>query len=165
MADEEPTITLTQLQAAVGMRAAAYGHVFDVLRERFDSETAVDILGEATYRLGIDMGETFESFGPSDVRGLLSAFLAGIPGRDDLFAPEVAKDDSDGFEIRFHRCPLKDFWVANGRSEEDVKDLCRAAGRIDAGLFGRAGFTFKGETWSPGREGCCILRVVPGTQS
>ncbi len=162
MSDQKPTITLEQLQGAVGMRASAYAHVFDVLSERYDTETAVEVLGEATYRLGLEMGERFETFGPSDVRGLLTAFLAGIPGRDDLFQPEITKDETDGFEIRFHRCPLKDFWVANGRSETDVQNLCRAAGRIDAALFGRAGFVFKGETWSPGRNGCCILRVEPG---
>ena len=38
----------------------------------------------------------------------------------------------------------------------------RFAGAIDVKLFERAGFTFAGETWQPGRSGCCLLKVRPG---
>jgi len=157
------TVTLEQLRAAVNMRAAAYGHIFDVLKERFGTEQAVELLGEATKRLGVNMGATFAEFGPADTIGLCDAFLAGIPGRDELFAPEVIERSEDQMEVQFHRCPLKDFWVADGGSETDVEQLCRAAGRIDGGLFETAGFVFKGKTWKPGQDGCCRLIVEPGT--
>lgn len=65
-------------------------------------------------------------------------------------------------EIQIHRRPLKDFWVAVGRSNEEVEQLCRAAGRIDGGPFERAGFVFKGRTWKPGQTGCSRLIVEPG---
>lgn len=162
--DEEPeTVTLEQLRAAVNMRAAAYGHIFDVLAERFGSDEAVALLGEATRRLGTDMGKHFASHGPDDTAGLCDAFLGGIPGRDALFAPEVIERSDTRMEIQFHRCPLKDFWVADGRSDTEVEQLCRAAGRIDGGLFERAGFVFKGRTWKPGQTGCCRLIVEPGS--
>ena len=155
-------VTLAQLRAAVNMRASAYGHIFDVLKERFGVDEAVALLGEATRRLGVDMGAKFETFGPDDVVGLCDAFLGGIPGRDAMFAPEILRQDEVRMEVQFHRCPLKDFWVADGRSEEEVEQLCRAAAQIDGGLFGAAGFTFKGETWKPGQAGCCRLIVEPG---
>ena len=156
------TVSLEQLRAAVNMRASAYGHIFDVLSERFGAEQAVEMLGEATRRLGVEMGAKFQAFGPSDVAGLCDAFLGGIPGRDAMFAPEVLRQDGERMEVQFHCCPLKDFWVADGRSEEQIEQLCRAAGRIDGGLFETAGFTFKGKTWKPGQSGCCRLIVEPG---
>lgn len=159
---EPEAVTLDQLRAAVNMRAAAYGHIFDVLTERFGSEEAVDLLGEATRRLGTDMGKHFASHGPDDTVGLCDAFFGGIPGREALFAPEVIERSDARMEIQFHRCPLKDFWVADGRSDADIERLCRAAGRIDGGLFERAGFVFKGRTWKPGQSGCCRLIVEPG---
>lgn len=160
--NEAPEITYEMLAGAYAMRANFYLEMFDVLRERFDGETAVELIGEATRRLGAEMGKKFSPFGPTDIEGLTDAFLAGIPARDQLFAPEVRKCDAEGMEIQFHNCPLKDNWVAAGRSDTDVEMLCRAAGAIDAGMFGAAGFTFKGETWKPGQTGCCRLVVEPG---
>ena len=74
----------------------------------------------------------------------------------------IKKCDDERLEIQFHRCPLKDTWVEQGRNEEDLELLCKAAGAIDGGLFTRAGFTFKGETWTKGKSGCCLLKVEPG---
>ncbi len=162
-ADTEHNITLDMLKAAFAMRAKAYAHIFDVLREEFGAEKAVELIGESTRRLGADMGEKFEDLGPNNLEGLKTAFLGGIPCASEMFAPEVKKCDDESLEIQFHRCPLKDTWAAQGRSEEDLQLLCKAAGAIDGGLFTRAGFTFKGETWEPGRSGCCLLKVEPGT--
>lgn len=165
MADENtktPEITLAMLKGAFAMRADAYAHMFDVLREEFDAEKAVELIAKSTTRLGKDMGGKFAHLGPANLQGLKDEFLAGIPCADDMFAPEVKKCDDESLEIQFHRCPLKDHWVENGRNDEDVELLCKAAGAIDGGLFTRAGFIFKGETWKPGQEGCCLLKVVPG---
>lgn len=165
MADDsrsEPPVTLDMLKAAFAMRASAYAHVFDVLREEYGADRAVELIARATRRLGDDMGQKFAHLGPADLDGLRDAFLGGIPCADEMFAPEVKRSDDERLEIQFHRCPLKDTWVAQGRSDEDVEMLCRAAGAIDGGLFTTAGFTFKGETWHPGRGGCCLLKVEPG---
>lgn len=159
---ETSEITLEQLSGAYAMRAKFYMHMFDVLRDELGAEKTVALMGEATYRLGADMGEKLKSHGPANIEGLTEQFLNGIPCRDHLFAPEVLKCDSDRMEIQFHRCPLKDNWEDAGRSGEDLELLCRAGGAIDVGMFTAAGFTFKGETWKPGREGCCRLIVEPG---
>jgi len=158
--DEHPALEM--LKGAFAMRADAYGHIYDVLREAFGAERAVELVAKATRRLGEEMGEKYAHLGPHDLCGLKDAFLAGIPCADELFAPEVMKCDSEALKIKFHRCPLKDHWVAKGRNDADVENLCRAAGAIDGGLFTRAGFTFKGKTWTAGQEGCCLLIVEPG---
>lgn len=162
---EEPKVTYQQLAGAYAMRANFYLHMFDVLREAFGAERAVDLIGEATFRLGEQMGQKLKAHGPDNIEGLTEQFLAGIPCRDQLFQPELRRCDAQGMEIQFHRCPLKDTWTAEGREGEELEQLCRAAGRIDAGMFGAAGFTFKGETWAPGKTGCCRLIVEPGPQA
>nr|WP_321511574.1 L-2-amino-thiazoline-4-carboxylic acid hydrolase [uncultured Celeribacter sp.] len=161
-APAKPEITLEQLSGAYAMRAKFYMYMFDVLREEFGGEKAVDLIGEATFRLGEEMGQKLKSHGPANIEALTEQFLAGIPCRDHLFAPELRKCDAEGMEIQFHRCPLKDNWEACGREGDELEMLCRAAGAIDAGMFGAAGFTFKGETWKPGKTGCCRLVVEPG---
>ena len=154
--------TLDMLKGAFAMRADAYGHIYDVLSEEFGAERAVELIARATRRLGEEMGEKFAFFGPDDLCGLKDAFLGGIPCASEMFAPEVKKCDQQSLEIQFHRCPLKDHWVARGRSECDIENLCRAAGAIDGGLFSRAGFKFRGKTWRRGQKGCCLLIVEPG---
>jgi hypothetical protein len=155
-------ITLEMLRGAYSMRAEAYAQFFDVLREEFGAERAVELMSRATRRMGQGMGRKFAGYGPRDLDGLRDAFLGGIPCAADMFAPEIQRSDEERLEIQFHRCPLKDYWVAAGRSDEDLEHLCKVAGAIDDGLFTEAGFTFKGETWKPGRSGCCLLRVEQG---
>ena len=159
---DEPEITLEMLKGAYAMRARAYAHMFDVLREAFGAERAVELIGESTRRLGKDMGGKFAHLGPDNLPGLKEAFIGGIPCAPQMFAPEIRKCDDESMEIQFHRCPLKDTWAADGRNDEDLEHLCKAAGAIDGGLFTEAGFTFKGETWTKGKTGCCLLRVEPG---
>lgn len=150
------------LRRSFAMRAHAYAHIFDVLRERLGETEALAVTMEATERMGRDMGANFAQFGPSDIAGLKDAFLGGIIEGEALFGPEVRKCAADGLEIKFHRCPLKEAWQAQGRSDDDLRALCRMAGAIDRGLFERAGFTFAGATWDKGDSGCCTLRVLPG---
>jgi hypothetical protein len=150
------------LRRSFAMRAAAYAHIFDVLREEFDEATALRLTMKATQRMGEQMGKSFADKGPADLEGLKTAFLGGIIEGEHLFAPEVIRCDGDELAINFHRCPLKEAWVAQGRSDHDVELLCKMAGAIDTGLFTAAGFTFAGTTWKPGEGGCCKLRVLPG---
>lgn len=153
------------LRRSFAMRAHAYAHLFDVLRERLGETEALSVCMEATERMGRDMGTNFAKHGPSDIDGLKTAFLGGIIEGEGLFGPEVTKCAADGLEIRFHRCPLKEAWQAQGRSDADLEALCRMAGAIDRGMFERAGFTFAGTTWSKGESGCCTLRVLPGPRA
>lgn len=166
MADSETSsqhnVTVDQLAGAHAMRAIFYMHMFDVLSEAYSKDKAVELMSQAAYRLGADMGEKLAPNGPDNVKGLTEQFLNNIPCKDQLFAPEVLKCDDDGMEIQFHSCPLKDTWVAVGREGDELAMLCKAAGTIDAGMFEKAGFTFEGKTWLPGQSGCCRLVVKPG---
>ena len=159
------TVPIEWLQRAFAMRAQAYAHVFDVLREKFGVDQALALLSESTRRLGSAMGTRYAEFGPSDLSGLKSAFLGEIPAGDVMFQPEVRRCDAEVLEIQFHRCPLKEAWEATGRPAEDVALLCKAAGAIDQGLFSAAGFVLDGTTWQPGQAGCCLLRVKPGPRA
>lgn len=162
MMTQETMIPISALKAALKMRAAAYGHLFDVMRAELGLEKSLQIGREATRRLGAEIGETYRAFGPDDLPGLAEAFLGAIPGVGELFIPEVVNCDRDELEIYFQKCPLKDAWMEQGRGDEDLAHLCQFAGAIDAGLFTAAGFSFAGETWQPGEPGCCRLRVRPG---
>lgn len=150
------------IRRAFAMRADAYAHLFDVMREKLGTDKALEIGMEATRRMGVEMGKAFAHLGPKDLAGLKDAFLGGIIDGEAMFGPEVVRCDKDELQIYFHRCPLKEAWAAKGRSDEDLALLCRLAGAIDRGLFETAGFTFAGETWKPGEPGCCRLRVLPG---
>lgn len=162
MADKADDNTINLLRRAFAMRAAAYAYMFDTLREELGEEKALELGMKATRRMGEDMGRNFKDYGPGDLNGLKDAFLGGIIEGERMFSPEVRRCDGEELEIYFHRCPLKEAWQEMGRSDEDVRKLCRMAGAIDTGLFTAAGFTFAGETWKPGESGCCRLRVLPG---
>lgn len=159
---EERMVPLAMLKRAFAMRAWAYAYMFDVLREEFGTDRALELLSESTRRMGKDMGGAYEGFGPQDLDGLRDRFLDGIPAGDVMFKPEVLETGGESLEIKFHTCPLKVAWQDMGRSDEDLELLCKAAGAIDGGLFNRAGFTFAGETWKPGETGCCHLKVLRG---
>ena len=163
--NDETMIPMSALRAALKMRAVAYAHMFDVMREHLGEEKAQEIGQEATRRLGQDMGPNFAKFAPNDLNGLKEAFLGGIPGIGELFVPEVVQCDDEELQIYFERCPLKDGWTEMNKSDHDMQQLCKFAGAIDGGLFEAAGFTFAGETWNPGQPGCCRLRVLPGPAS
>lgn len=155
-------VPLEWLRNAFNMRAAAYANMFDVLRDTFGTERAVELVSEATRRMGVTMGARYADLAPGDLAGLRDRFLGGIPAGAEMFAPEVRRCDDDTLEIKFHRCPLKEAWQAMGRSDADLELLCKAGGAIDGGLFKAAGFVFAGETWRPGETGCCRLVVHPG---
>ena len=65
--NDETMIPMSALRAALKMRAVAYAHMFDVMREHLGEEKAQEIGQEATRRLGQDMGPNFAKFAPNDL--------------------------------------------------------------------------------------------------
>ncbi len=116
----------------------------------------------AIYRRGEQVGRIFAPHCPGDMGGLRDAFLRSIPGDDEFFAPEVERRDGSGLDIKVHRCPLLEAWQEAGVPEDDVAKIAVIAGFIDNGTFEGAGFQIHSETWVPGQEGCCCLRIRPG---
>jgi hypothetical protein len=150
------------LVAQMKNRALVYMEVYDVLAAELGETRAEELLTRAIYRRGRAMGKNFAKYGPGDLEGLRTAFLASVPGGQGIFQPEVLKSGGAELEIQLHGCPLKDAWREAGLPEEKVAKLCRIAGAVDKGLFEGAGFRFENRTWTPGAEGCCLLHVECG---
>ncbi len=152
------------LRVAFNARAAAYAHVFDVVRESYGVDKAVEVLSEATRRMGAAAGAKYADLAPDNLRDLKDRFLADVPAADEMFAPEIIQCDDERLVIKFHRCPLREAWQAMGRSDEDTELLCKAGSAVDGGLFRAAGFSFDAENWRPDGDGCCFLKIAPGPE-
>jgi len=150
------------LVAQMKNRALIYLEMYDLLGEELGPARAEALLTKAIYRRGRSAGAALAKFAPADLAGLREAFLAGVPGGEELFRPQVRRDDAECLEIQLHGCPLKDAWREAGLSEEKVATLCRIAGAVDKGLFEGAGFKFENCTWTPGAQGCCFLSIRRG---
>jgi hypothetical protein len=147
------------LIAQMKNRALIYMEMYDVLAGELGGQKAEALLTEAIYRRGRAAGAALARFAPGDLAGLREAFLAGVPGGEEIFRPQVLRSDGEALEIQLHGCPLKDAWREAGLPEDKVATLCRIAGAVDKGLFEGAGFRFENRTWAPGAEGCCFLSI------
>lgn len=150
------------LVAQMKARALFYREIHAVLTEELGEARAEALLTRAIQRRGRAMGAAFARFGPDDLDGLRKAFLGGLPGGEALFSPQVLDGGADALEIQLHACPLKEAWQEAGVAPQEMATLCRIAGAVDKGLFEAAGFRLENRTWTPGAEGCCFLRVLPG---
>lgn len=159
MADDK---TRAELYAAFKNRAMLYHHFYEAAKARLGAEAAAEMMKEAIYQRGLEVGRRFAKHGPADMNGIKDAFLDFIPDGGAMFQPEVKRCDAGGVDIKFHRCPLKEAWQEAGLSGEQIATLCHIAGRVDDGAFAAAGFSFSADTWKPGEEGCCFLHIRPG---
>ncbi len=155
-------VPIETLRAAFNARAMAYAQVFDVIRESDGVERAVEVLGEATRRMGAIAGVRYSDLAPGNLAELKDRFLGDVPAVEEMFAPEIVRLDDERLVIQFHRCPLREAWQAMGRSDEDVELLCRAGSMVDRGVFEAAGFGFEAENWHPGCNDRCFLKISPG---
>ncbi len=161
---DQRTVPIQALLDAFAVRAKAYAHIFDVLSESFGPARAVDLLAEATHRLGAANAGPLAEFAPHDLAGLRLAFLGAMPVPDALFKPEVLREDADHLDIEFHSCPLVKTWKEMGRSDDDIERLCQGARAVDHGLFTGAGFSFVGEGWKrDGGDRCRLHIAAPQT--
>ncbi len=152
----------TQLYGSFKNRAVLYYSIFSELRDEIGAEKAEEIMKRAIYKRGVLKGEKYAAFAPGDMAGLRAAFVGGIPDDGAMFKPEVLRCDSEGLDIKFHGCPLRDAWLEMGLPDEEVATICGIAARIDNGTFEGAGFEFTADTWQPGGDGCCYLHIRPG---
>lgn len=151
---------LAALDGSIRNRALFYKAVFDELRAELGEVRAAGLLRRAIYKRGLEIGKPFARFAPDDFEGLKTAFLAFVPGGDDVFAPKVERCDRDGLELRLGRCPLRDVWQEIGLPQEDIERLCHIAGAVDEGTFTAAGFAISNTTWKQGQPGCCHLTIT-----
>ena len=150
------------LIAQLKNRALIYMEMYDVLSAEVGVARAETLLAAAIFQRGLSAGKALAQYGPDDLEGLKAAFLEGVPGGADLFAPQVLRCDRDHLDMQLHGCPLKDAWREAGLPDEKIATLCRIAGAVDQGLFRGAGFKVENRTWTPGAEGCCALAIRRG---
>jgi hypothetical protein len=84
------------------------------------------------------------------------------PGGGRLFPHRVSRGGDGTVEIAVTRCPMQDAWRDAGIAEGDIATLLphRRAVRPRLASAPR-GCALAAETWRPGREGCCRLRLSP----
>lgn len=150
-----------EVDAAFAARGRVYWHMYATLRDALGAEEAERLVSAAVEAHGRAGGERIFASLPEGTPMQVAAHFLRIASPDwgRLFAHEVRRDEDGRVEIRVLRCPLKDAWVADGRSEAEVETLCRIAGRADWGCFSAAPCAFEAETWTPGRDGCCVLKL------
>lgn len=150
-----------EVDAAFAARGRVYWHMYDTLRQTHGTEEAERLVSAAVEAAGRAAGKRIFASLPDGTPMEVAAHFLRIASPDwgRLFAHEVWQDETGRVEIRVLRCPLKDAWLADGRTEDEVTTLCRIAGRADWGCFSAAPCAFEAETWTPGRTGCCVLKL------
>ena len=151
-----------QLYASFKNRAMMYYHIFAELIKEVGEGRAAETMKRGIYNRGLEIGKKYGKCVPGDLKGLKKGFLAASADEGKMFQPEVLQCDSEGLEIKMHRCPLKEAWQEAGLSDQEIARMCDIAAVVDKGIFEGAGFQFSGETWRSGQEGCCRLLIRPG---
>jgi hypothetical protein len=150
-----------EVDAAFAARGRVYWHMYETLREALGAEAAERLVSAAVEAHGRAGGERIFASLPTGTPMEVAAHFLRIASPDwgRLFAHEVRQDEQGCVEIRVLRCPLKDAWLADGRTEAEIETMCRIAGRADWGCFSAAPCAFAAETWTTGRDGCCVLKL------
>jgi hypothetical protein len=151
----------TALNDANKSRARLYVEFFLALERRFGRGVAIDVCKEAIRDWGRSLAGGLEAHLPNDFDGLKRSF-AFAPDDGVMFRPRVDRCDDDGLDVQFEACPLKSAWLEAGLAEADVALFCEMASQADCGTLEAAGFSVAIETWKPGRQGCCSLKIRRG---
>lgn len=149
-----------ELREAFAGRALLYDAIDRELSAELGPERAAELLGRAIERRGREVAAAmFADIDRTDPQAVADRFLATSPDGGSMYPTAV--DRADGaVAIAVQRCPLQDAWRGAGIEPERVARLCRIAGRFDTGLFGATDVSFSAETWTPGRDGCCRIRLA-----
>ncbi|MFP4432507.1 MAG: L-2-amino-thiazoline-4-carboxylic acid hydrolase [Spirochaetota bacterium] len=151
-----------QLRGAIKSRAMVYYQVYQELIPEVGEDKAKEILKRAIYKRGLAIGRRFREHAPDDLEGLKKAFMHFVPDHGGMFNPQVLREDREHLDIHMAECPLKEAWQEAGVDDGTLATMCEIAGIVDNGTFEGAGFSVTGETWKPGRTGCCTLHITPG---
>jgi predicted ArsR family transcriptional regulator len=147
-----------ELAAAFAARARLYVHLRRTLAAELGEAQAEALLARAIEEWGRETGARLFAGLPAEPRAIADRFLSLSPDEGQLFP--YARTDADGTTaFHVHRCPLLEAWRDLPEAETAV--LCRLAGAFDKGCFEVAGVSFANETWQPGHDGCCRIRLAP----
>ena len=140
-------------------RALIYLDIFREIRQRRGEQEAIDILRTALENRGRVFGKSLKSFAPRNFRGLCDAF-AYVPDGGVMFNPEEVRCDDKALELKMRKCPLKEAWQSADVTERQLSALLYCASAMDIGTMDEAGFELEIQTWQPGEEGCCSLKIT-----
>ena len=140
-------------------RALIYLDIFREIRQRRGEQEAIDILRTALEKRGRAFGKSLNSFAPRNFRGLCDAF-AYVPDGGVMFNPEEVRCDDKALELKMRKCPLKEAWQSADVTERELSLLLHCASAMDIGTMDAAGFELEIQTWQPGEEGCCSLKIT-----
>ena len=149
----------SKLEIANHERALLYYNLYKELKKRFGKKEAIVILRNSLFELGREFGKSLKQFSPNSFDALYKAF-AFAPDGGKMFSPKKIKCNKDGLEVKFMSCPLKKTWENLGLSNEDLSILLNCATALDEGTMAEAGFHLDIQTWMPGEEGCCRLKIT-----
>ena len=140
-------------------RALIYLDIFREIRHRRGEQEAIDILRTALEKRGREFGKSLKSFAPRNFRGLCDAF-AYVPDGGVMFHPQEVRCDDKALELKMRKCPLKEAWQSADVTERELSLLLHCASAMDIGTMDEAGFELEIQTWQPGEEGCCSLKIT-----
>jgi hypothetical protein len=146
------------LKDAYMSRGQLYVAFYRAIARRHGGEAAREILKEAIYDWGSGLAAGVSPCAPANFAGLNDAFFSS-PDGGEMFQPRIGVPDQHGVDAHFLSCPLKEAWIAAGLSDGEVAMFCDIASSADYGTLEAAGFAISIETWKPGLEGCCSLKV------
>lgn len=149
------------LNQANKARALVYVEFFRAIEKRLGRDMAVEVSKEAVYNWGRTLAGGLERHLPSDFKGLCSSF-AYAPDGGAMFSPNVMSCSEQGLDVQFATCPLKTGLHEAGLGENETALFCEIAAQADYGTLEEAGFSVDIKTWTPGSEGCCLLKIRPG---
>ena len=149
----------TSLYNSFKNRALVYYQIFDELRKEIGEEKATEIMKRAIYKRGLAVSKSYKKFAPNDMEGLKKAYIASDPDGGNMFAAEATRCDSEGFDLKTHRCPLRDAWQEAGLPDKEIMKICEIATVVDNGTFEGAGFDFSAETWRPEFGNFCYYHI------
>jgi len=143
-------------------RALIYLDIFREIRKRHGEQEAIDILRCALETRGRAFGKSLKSFAPRNFRGLCDAFAYATGG--EMWDPQEVRCDDETLELKMRKCPLKEAWQNAGVTDQELGLLLYCASAMDVGTMDEAGFDLKIQTWQPGEEGCCSLKITERTK-
>lgn len=146
------------LKDAYMSRGQLYVTFYRTIAKRYGDNAAREILKEAIYEWGAGLAGGVSPCAPANFSGLNDVFF-NSPDGGEMFRPRVGAPDDEGVDAHFLACPLKEAWIAAGLSDGEVAMFCDIASAADYGTLEAAGFAISIETWKPGAEGCCSLKV------
>ena len=147
---------------ATRQRAAAYAHLFFVLRREFGEDRAIELMSEAIRNYGVEKSKRnySDKAQKGDLARAVAEFASPDPVKQHQFAPRIVSLKPEEAVVAMSRCPLVDEWRENGFSDKDVDTLCRIAHAVDFGTWeGALPFSLEFESTRGRGDDECVLRI------